>query len=474
MSVKKKFFKPNLPLCLILFLGLVLRIISLNQSLWLDEATSAVLARDFSFLSILTKFSPGDFHPPLYYLILKLWSLVFGFTEVALRSFSVLTGLVSIYILYLLVRKLFNQRAALISSLLLATSGLHVYFSQEVRMYILASFFVLLSVYFFVKIVKEGGVGNWVYFSFFIALSGATHYLTLLILPIFWLFGIFRKNKFSWFKKLFTSHIILFILALLWLPTFAKQISVGLFAKEYSPGWWGVLGKTNFKEALLVPVKFIIGRVSWDNKFIYGFAVLLLFSFFGLLFYDGVKAWRKKASFKLVLLWLLVPYFSALVLGFWFSVFSYFRLLFLLPAFVVLIALGIDSLKKRYFKMILGLVLVANLLLSGCYLFNSRFHREDWRGLVNYIGQSKNLDRGIVIFTTYGQREAFRYYDPAGEIKVNGPALIYDGYDIIWLMRYAQPIFDQNDSVRKDVEKLGYLKLGEYDFNGVVVWKYIK
>jgi 4-amino-4-deoxy-L-arabinose transferase-like glycosyltransferase len=472
MTIKKRLLSQ--PLYLILFLGLILRLVSINQSLWLDEATSGYVARDLSFLDILTKFSPGDFHPPLYYLILKLWSLLFGTSELGLRSLSIFAGVASIFILYLIVKELFNKRAAVASALLLATSGLHIYFSQEARMYILASFLVLLSVYYFVKIEKEGRAGDWICFSVFTALSATTHYLTLLMLPVFWIFGFIQKKEFIWFKKLFASHIILFISSLLWLPIFVRQLSVGLQAKGLSPVWWSILGKTSFKEALLVPVKFIIGRIGWDNKYVYGFVVFLLFSFFGFLIYGGVKKWRDKASLKIILLWLTAPYFFALILGFWFSVFSYFRLLFLLPAFYILVALGIDSLEKNIHKITLCLILTINLFLSGYYLASPRFHRENWRDLIGDIGRSGNLDKSAVIFVSYGQKEAFRYYDPAGKIKVDGPALIYNGYDIVWLMRYAQPIFDPDDKVRKDLEQLGYLKTGEHNYNGVPVWKYIK
>lgn len=67
-----------------LVLGLVLRLVSLNQSLWLDEATTALVAK-MSFTDIFTKFLPGDFHPPLYYLLIKVWVFLFGDSEVVLR-----------------------------------------------------------------------------------------------------------------------------------------------------------------------------------------------------------------------------------------------------------------------------------------------------------------------------------------------------------------------------------------------------
>ena len=39
-------------------------------------------------------------------------------------------------------------------------------------------------------------------------------------------------------------------------------------------------------------------------------------------------------------------------------------------------------------------------------------------------------------------------------------------------MRYVQEIFDPEDKLRKEIERQGFVKKGEYAFNGVVVWKY--
>ena len=68
--------------------------------------------------------------------------------------------------------------------------------------------------------------------------------------------------------------------------------------------------------------------------------------------------------------------------------------------------------------------------------------------------------------------EAYRYY--AANAVVSGPSGLNNGYEQIWLMRYVQPIFDSEDKLKEDVENLGYMKEEEFDFNGVVVWKYTK
>ena len=164
----------------------------------------------------------------------------------------------------------------------------------------------------------------------------------------------------------------------------------------------------------------------------------------------------------------------ALIFGLWFSVFTYFRLIYILPAFYILVALGISSLDKNIQRVVLILSLIINLSLAGFYLVNPRFHRENWRDLVTYVSSGNGPSRSAVVFVSDSQTEAFRYYDPANEIKVGGPKLIGVGYDTIWLMRYVQPIFDPNDMVRKDIESLGYIKIGEHNFNGVTVWKYMK
>ncbi len=74
-----------------LILALGLRLMPLNQSLWLDEATSALVTR-MSLADFFGKFMPGDFHPPLYYLALRAWGTLFGTSEIALRSLSILFG----------------------------------------------------------------------------------------------------------------------------------------------------------------------------------------------------------------------------------------------------------------------------------------------------------------------------------------------------------------------------------------------
>ena len=92
--------KKNSLLLFILALGFFLRVLPLNQSYWLDESINVRAASSKSFTELVTVYSIGDFHPPLYHIFLRSWILFFGNHEVATRMLSVLFGIGTIYYLY--------------------------------------------------------------------------------------------------------------------------------------------------------------------------------------------------------------------------------------------------------------------------------------------------------------------------------------------------------------------------------------
>ena len=453
----------------ILFTSLFVRLININQSLWLDEGTSAIVARDLGFSEILTRFSTGDFHPPFYYLFLKVWSNVFGTSELALRSLSVLAGVGTVYLVYLIAKKISNERSGILAATFLALSGLHIYYSQEARMYSLATFFVTLSVYFFIKAVKERKVVNWVLFSLTLPLISMTDYLPLLILPVFWIFGVIAKKSISWWKSFVLSHIPLITAWLWWLPTFQEQLGGGLRVETVNPVWWKVLGGTTLKQILLIPTKFMFGRISFYNKTLYGALTVVVGLFF---FYLFLKTLREIKKTKIAWLWLVLPIAVSALIGFKIPAFSYFRLIFTLPAFYLLLAIGATKLKKKQVVVAIFIVVSVNLLSSLAYLTNSRFQREDWKGLVTFIESRSKEKESITLFVADAQMEAYRYYQK--DVKIAGPMGLSSDYDQIWLMRYVKEIFDPEDNLRHGVEELGFLETGQYDFNGVVVWRYEK
>jgi uncharacterized membrane protein len=119
---------------LLILLGLALRLARLSfQPLWWDEGYSVWFATHP--LGQMAALTAQDIHPPLYYALLHGWTALLGTGPTALRLLSVIVGVLTIPLLYLVARRMLSTRAALLAAFLLTINPLHVYYSQEVRMY---------------------------------------------------------------------------------------------------------------------------------------------------------------------------------------------------------------------------------------------------------------------------------------------------------------------------------------------------
>ncbi len=447
-------------LLLILASSLGIRMISSGQSLWLDEAISALAVKNNTFLELITKFSLGDTHPPLYYLILKAWTSIFGFTEVALRAPSVIFSVLTVYFTYKLGEFFGGKKMAILSSVLLAFAPLHVYYSQEARMYALTTLLVSMSFYFFLK-------EKWRYLSVTLLFLGLSDYLPLLILVPFWIYVFIKKNRESFFN-LVNSHILLLIFLLFWLPVFIKQSSSSASYLASFPQWGEVLGGANIKELALIWIKFIAGRISFGNKFFYGLAILIPSFIVVIPLY---KAFLNRGITLILWLWLVIPPNIFFIGSFFVPGFSYFRLLFILPSFYLLISWGV--LKTNYRKILsLSLVLI-NIALSLTYLLDNSFWREDWKGLVSFVEEKVKGDEVLLV----------SYSEPfAGYIWYSRkPYLVrsFDQSDVkqkesLYTMDY---LMDLTDPVRENYKKLeneGFANLEVYNFRNIGQLRYWK
>lgn len=480
--------KQNLWVTTILILALIFRLVSIDQSLWLDEATTGLVAQ-ITFPEIFSNFLPGDFHPPLYYLAIKIWTEAFGYGEFALRSISLLSGLGTVYLTYLIGLTLADRRVGLVAALFLATSGLHIYYSHEARMYALVAFWVSLAAYFFIKAEKKTDKKHWMGFSLSLLLSTLTHYMAFLVLPVFLLYGLWKRKARDWWVKFAVWQSLIAMVWIIWVPSFINQISSGLKTHTTSPLWWNILGRTTIREIVLVPTKFILGRIDFYSNAFYALVVVIVGILFSVFLLKSLLS-SEREKVRIVWFWLLTPVALAALVGLIVPVFSYFRLLFVLPAFYLLVAHGISNLKKEYVFYTVAAVVFVNLATSFYYLTNPRFHREGWREMVNFIHSSSESQRTIVLFPADSQMEAYNYYLLQRKaVQVDNcldcerlyispesfeSADFETDYQTIWLVRYVQTIFDPEDSTRQSVEQLGYNKVAEYDFNGVVVWRYGK
>ena len=195
-----------------------------HESLWCDEAFAAKMV-EYDFFNIL-KNTAKDVHPPLYYIILKIFTFVFGHSEWALRLLSVLgaTGMVALGAGP--VRKLFGDKTAYIYAAAVIFTPIIIIMAHEVRMYSLAMFTVTASSIYGLLILKENKISYWIIFGISVLASAYLHYYALIavfLINFFMLIWIIIKKRelIKYFIIMATTAVLAYIP---WLFFFFGQI----------------------------------------------------------------------------------------------------------------------------------------------------------------------------------------------------------------------------------------------------------
>jgi len=158
-------------------LALVIRIIGLEaESAWIDEAYSIKLS-GHSIEQILQG-TAADQHPPLYYLLLHYWMLL-GDSVAHARLLSVLFGILNIVQMMAFGCRLAKERLGMGVGILLTLSPLHIWYSQEVRQYMLLALLATASSIELWKILQ--GERRWVLYWLFSVLALYTQYFAIFI-----------------------------------------------------------------------------------------------------------------------------------------------------------------------------------------------------------------------------------------------------------------------------------------------------
>jgi uncharacterized membrane protein len=170
----------------------------------------------------------GDFsNSPAYYALLSVWERVFGLSDGALRGFSVLFGLLTVWLVFVFVWRHFGGSSATDTGetggngaaglALLAVAGavvepLFVAHSHIARTYTLTFFLTLLATHLFVLIYDQARrrqpAPGWLYPAYGLALAASllAHYLTLTVFVAHGLFALtYLRRPRAWLTLLLTG-----------------------------------------------------------------------------------------------------------------------------------------------------------------------------------------------------------------------------------------------------------------------------
>jgi mannosyltransferase len=384
------------------WLAFVLRVLGLDsQSLWRDEVDAIRFAMEPLSHLLRIFIEPGQ-NGPLYYLLLRPWLTLSGQSGFALRLLSVVFGVLAVPLIDRLARRLLPSLpvVGLLAALLTATSPYLVWYGQEGKMYAAVVFLVLLSMDRFLTAVEQGGWQRWLIYVVVTSAVFYVHLLAALIIPVQGILFLLLKRqapRADWRPWL----VSMAVLTLPYLPLLVWQVP--LLLQPAATGFqFAPLHQMFF--SLFVSYSFgVVQRAVWWTAAL----------FVGLLLAAGLMrracGWHGVAWAGL-LGWLLVPPAGLFLITLVRPLFTDRYLIFVTPAYLLLLALGIVVVASRS-RLMAGLLLAALLLVNGwgVWLQARTPLKADFRAATRYVADRMAPGDLILFQIPYG-RYSFDYY----------------------------------------------------------------
>lgn len=390
--------KENYLLITILVFAAILRFYHIDfQSIWLDEIHTMIEGNpkmpysEFYDIMVLREQMPH-----LYFLLVKIFSFIFGHTTFTVRVFSALIGVFSIFGIYLLGKEIQSKKVGLISALLLAINYFHIWYSQEIRPYILLSLFAIFSFYRLSVFLKNRTYRNALYYGVFSALMINTHFFGIFTLVsqyfiiLYFLFEINKNER----KNFFICSLIAGLTTLLlWLPSI-KIFFVVVKIKSF----WIQLPTP---EVYLGLFKEFFGNA--ENVI---FIVFILTIFYFIKVFNEKKNEEKtninnKTLFSFIILssWivitLLIPYLRTF-LDVPMIISRYF--ISVLPAMILIIAISISEIKNKIVQQIILLTFIIVSLTDIIIVkdYYNKVNKTQYREITENIIK-KNKSKNVIV-----------------------------------------------------------------------------
>jgi mannosyltransferase len=376
-----------------------------TKSIWTDEAFSVAVAR-LGLPTIARMLTHAESFNGLYYILLHFWQLG-GDSETWLRLPSVVFGVLAVFVLFALTRRLFGLRVALIAATLLAVNSFFVYYEQDVRPYSLAVFLVVLATFLFVKAVEDPSLWRWLGYGVVGALAVYAHLFAAFVLFAHLSSLLIRRPR----PRLRDLAAAYGLIALVVAPLLTVMVRTDPLSREF------------IDQPHLGSFRWLFLNLTGGGGLATTGSFALLVAYFvacclGLLWILRAvidrKAHRETGNgwpYGLILSWLSVPILGSFAVSMVRAPIFYPRYLIVaLPPLVTLAAIGISGLPHGILRAVALAAVVALALPPLVSNYRRDFKEgEDWRRAVAYVTRAELRGDGIVFLTRYGRRP-FEYY----------------------------------------------------------------
>lgn len=324
----------------------------------------------------LTFESTGDYKNPIPIYLMVPSIAIFGLGEFGVRFPTALLGTLSIPIFFFIIKKILkDNRAAIIGALLFAISPWHIFFSRYAYDPLLANFFLLLGILFFLQMIEVPKKLYALLSGLFFGISMYSAFANRLFVPFF-----IAAVAIIYFKKLKTIKGIMFLFALAFFILVLPLAYLSLFSKANTRlgmiFLWIDIDFTRYtvfggiQKLGDYPILFFFWLKRYLNYFqpdflffsglnmtapkTLGLGVMYLFELPWLIL-GTVELLKNKVPYKgLVILWILIGIFPASLTN---NEQSEGRTLIIAPALIFIVTLGflrfikiIKNLPKAYLK----------------------------------------------------------------------------------------------------------------------------
>lgn len=294
-----------------------------TQSLWRDEAFSVWIAKN-SIAKVIER-TANDFNPPLYYLLLNFWMKLFGTSEIAMRSLSLLGFALLVILMYHFARLLWKStHVAWFATLLTLSNPMLVYYAFELRMYSLFALFATASMYFFVK-------NNLIWYL----LTTAAGLYTQPFMAFVVFVQMIHLGAMGKWKTAIRNSVLVAILYVPWIPTLLAQFS------RSGPMWMYPIDAN-----LVISV---LGNLFTGYEGTPGHLWLTMpwISIAIIIFSTAVYIQKPKKEQALLLFWLYIPLILVLSISLIKPVYVNRYVIFLTVAEILIIAGAVNKMHKR-------------------------------------------------------------------------------------------------------------------------------
>jgi uncharacterized membrane protein len=350
---------------------------SFNKQLWFDESYSVGLVHQN--LWDLIVISTGDVHPPFYYIVLKLYSFVFGDSLLSLRLFSVVFQSLLAGLGFTHIRRDFGEKVGFWYTTLFFLFASSFKYGNEIRMYSFAPVLVTLMAIYAYRFYKSGMTDkrSKVLFLVFGILGAYTHnYALAAVGAINFLFLLYcKKNSMlEMWKKMAKIQLYSYIYGFLCLVWQSTRVVGSFWIKIVYPEF--IYKSLSF---------FMVGDVPEDvlgldmiTENIYDGLAFLFWAvcvWFFYLYYKKNKEQCEPAMLSLKTL--------GVIIGFYFVValirpLYYVRYLTVLSGLIVFfLAFAFDKITKFYIKGALLVLLAVVLVLRVMPIYENMYTPEN-------------------------------------------------------------------------------------------------